>query len=155
MTPDAIFLSVRPYYAEKILRHEKSIELRRVRPKVCRGDVVVMYVSSPQREVRAFLLVEEIFEAPPADLWAAVGPKTGVTKQEYDAYFNGASQGVGISIRIAYALEKPLSLDDLRGIAPDFRPPQSFRYVDGLAVGIQEILRSIWAACTRELGVSC
>ena len=73
MTPDSILMSVRPQYAEKILRGEKTVELRRVRPRVAPGDVIVMYVSSPEREVRALLQVEEVLEAHPAALWGAVG----------------------------------------------------------------------------------
>ena len=153
MTPGAIFLSVRPQYAEKILRGEKSVELRRVRPRLSPGDVVVMYVSSPQREIKAFLLVEEVLEASPTDLWDLVGSRAGVTKSEYQDYFEGIDYGVGIVVSVAQNLKKPLSLDELRMVAPDFRPPQSFRYVDGLAAEIRVLLWSMWEgpACKLEV----
>lgn len=50
-TDHALFVSVKPRFAEKILAGEKSVELRRVRPSVTPGTLVIFYASSPTREV--------------------------------------------------------------------------------------------------------
>jgi predicted transcriptional regulator len=142
MNPNTILLSVRPRYAKKILSGEKTVELRRVRPRVTTGDCVIMYVSSPTREISTLLLVEEILESSPTALWKAVGSCTGVTKQEYWQYFAGAHSAVGIRVRVVEKLPAPLSLDDLRQVAPGFSPPQSYRYFDGLASELRALLAS-------------
>ena len=42
-----VLLSVRPKYAEKIFERTKTVELRRIRPKLLEeGDLVLLYVSS-------------------------------------------------------------------------------------------------------------
>lgn len=144
MTPDSILLSVRPQYAEKILRGEKTVELRRVRPRVSPGDAIVMYVSSPEREVRALLLVEEVFEAHPEALWDVVGNAAGVSRREYEDYFEGSATGIGIALRVVADLKEPVTLDELRAMSPGFRPPQSYRYIDGLASGLRSLFTSLW-----------
>lgn len=145
MTPDSILLSVRPRYANKILRGEKTVELRRVRPKVAPGDVIVMYVSSPQREVQALLTVQRVFETDTETLWDEVGREAGVTESEYRKYFEGSTTGVGIELCVAKALREPVTLDDLRLMSPGFRPPQSYRYVAGLAAGIRSLFSELWS----------
>ena len=144
MTPDSILMSVRPQYAEKILRGEKTVELRRVRPRVSRGDVIVMYVTSPKSEVRALLEVEEVLEAHPAALWSAVGSTAGVSIGEYEEYFQGSGTGVGISLRVVEHLKEPVTLDELRAMSPGFRPPQSYRYIAGLTCRMQSLFTSLW-----------
>jgi predicted transcriptional regulator len=43
-----LLLSIRPEYANKIFDRTKTVELRRVRPRLLNeGDRVVVYVSSP------------------------------------------------------------------------------------------------------------
>lgn len=144
MTPDSILLSVQPQYAEMIVSGEKTVELRRVRPRVSPGDVIVMYVSSPKREIRALLQVEEVLEAPPAELWHAVGNTAGVSIGEYEEYFQGSATGVGISLRLVQDLKEPVTLDELRAMSPGFRPPQSYRYIAGLTSRLRSLFTSLW-----------
>ena len=144
MTPDSILMSVRPEYAERILRGEKTVELRRVRPRISNGDVIVMYVSSPKREIRALLEVEEVLQGHPSALWTAVGDSAGVTAQEYDEYFKGAATGIGISLRVVEHLKEPVTLEELRAMSPGFRPPQSYRYIAGLAAGLRSLFEALW-----------
>lgn len=144
MTPNSILMSVRPQYAEKILRGEKTVELRRVRPRVAPGDVIVMYVSSPESEVRALLQVEEVLEAEPAALWKEVAPAAGISRGEYEVYFEGSTTGIGIALRLVEDLQEPVTLDELRAMSPGFRPPQSYRYVAGLTYGLRSLFTSLW-----------
>ncbi len=125
------------------------MELRRVRPKVAPGDIIVMYVSSPRREVRALLVVQRVVETDTDSLWNQVGPEAGVTEGEYRQYFEGSATGVGIELRVAMALENPVTLDELRQVSPGFRPPQSYRYVAGLTAGLQGVFTMLWNESLR------
>jgi len=51
-TNHAFLISIRPRFAEMIFSGSKTVELRRVCPKVSVGDLALVYVSSPAMELR-------------------------------------------------------------------------------------------------------
>ncbi len=54
MSSNAIVLSIRPQYAEKIFEGTKRVELRRIRPKqIKNGNLALIYVSSPSQSRRS------------------------------------------------------------------------------------------------------
>ncbi len=124
-----ILLSIRPKYANKIFEHIKTVELRRVRPKRLEpGDWVLIYVSSPVQALVGAFKVDKIVKKPLKDLWQKVRKKAGVTRQEFDAYYDGVSVGVGIFFKVqdVQQLDEPITLDILK--QQRFQPPQGFRY---------------------------
>ena len=125
----AVFLSIRPRFAELILSGAKSVELRRVRPKVCEDDLVLLYASSPVREVMGVCTVALVDVAPTSDLWDRYGCKSGLPRAEFDSYFEGAVRSVAISLRGARRVIEPRTLEELRERLPGFVPPQSFSYI--------------------------
>ena len=72
--------------------------------------------------------VDKIIEKPLKDLWRMVRKKAGITRQEFDNYYDGVSVGVGIFFKVqdVQQLDKPISLDILK--EQFFHPPQGFRY---------------------------
>lgn len=129
MSNKAIVLSIRPQFAEKIFGGTKTVELRRVRPKqIKRGVLVLVYVSSPIKSLVGAFKVEQVFERPLAELWEMVSAQAGITREEFDQYYNGASSGVAIFFTEVWKLSKPIELHDLKEQEMGFQPPQSFRY---------------------------
>jgi predicted transcriptional regulator len=98
-------------------------------PAVSVGDKIVLYISSPTKEVRAIFIVERICCDKPNRLWKEIKNKAGVTRNEFKDYFNGAKAGVAIHIKDVQELSFPIRLSVLRKLLPNFRPPQSYRYV--------------------------
>ena len=133
MSGRLLLLSVRPRFAALILAGTKTIELRRVRPRVDPGDGVLLYVSSPVMALMAYSTVERVFEGSPAKLWEQVRSRAGVTRREYDEYFRGAARGVGIVLGALDRFSRAVPLSELRERWPGFHPPQSFRYLDSQA----------------------
>ena len=125
----AMFLSIRPRFAELILSGAKSVELRRVRPKVIEGDLVLLYASSPVRELIGVCTVAWVEVAPTSELWKRHGRRSGLQRPEFDSYFEGAARSVAISVQDARRVIRPRTLDELRQRLPGFVPPQSFSYV--------------------------
>jgi len=137
--PRTLLISIRPRFVELILGGAKTVELRRTRPKVSPGDRVLLYASSPVRELIGSCAVEQVDAAPVERLWAMHGAQSGVSKSEFDEYFAGAANAVGIVLRDARRVRRPRTLVELRERLPGFAPPQSFRYlsdeeVDRLAI---------------------
>jgi len=125
----SLLISVHPKYVKKIFAGEKTVELRKVRPKISNGDVVLVYASSPTMALVGGFEVDKVIEANPADLWSKVRKSAGLTKDEFSDYYNGSSHAYGIFIKEPWCFETPLALKILRKRLAGFHPPQSYRYI--------------------------
>jgi len=129
MQREALLLSVRPAFVERILDGTKTAELRRVRPGARPGQDVLIYSSSPTMALLASAVVERVDADVPENLWRQVRHAAGVSWDEYTAYFAGAERAAAIWLSDVTAFERPISLHELRERWPWFRPPQSYCYV--------------------------
>jgi predicted transcriptional regulator len=132
MDPDrrALFISLRPRFAELLLAGRKTVELRRVQPDIAPGAVALLYASSPVRALLGVAVVDQVQVAKSAEIWRVYGERTGITLEEYEHYFNGAATAVAITLGEVRRLRTPITLAELREGCTWFRPPQSFRYLD-------------------------
>jgi predicted transcriptional regulator len=129
MSNHAILFSVRPRFAEMIFADTKTVELRRIRPKVSPGDLAFVYVSSPAKELQGAFEIGKIVSASPSTLWKKVGAKSGISRREFLTYFQGKKQAHALTIKKAWKLAAPICLSTLRQRKGGFRPPQSFHYL--------------------------
>lgn len=123
----ALLLSLKPRFADAIFSGEKRFELRRVKPRLAGGDLVVIYVTVPRCKVEGAFEVEKVIAAKPEKLWRAVQHCGGVTKAEFDAYFGARAIAYGIEIRKVWKID-PTTLAAMKRL--QIRPPQSYRYLD-------------------------
>jgi len=129
MPGKVILLSVKPQYADMILKGVKSVELRRVKPKyIEKGSLILLYASSPVKSIVGAFSVDSVAQEPLDKLWEMVKNKSGVTYKEYMKYFKDVKKGVGIFINDYWKLHKPISLDFIKQKMVSFYPPQSFMY---------------------------
>jgi len=136
MSSNAIVLSVRPQYAKKIFEGTKTVELRRTRPKhIKKGALVLIYISSPVQSLAGAFKVEEVLKKPLEELWDLVKDNAGVSKEEFDQYFQDIDTGIGIFFNEVWSLDEPIKIQDWAEQGISFQPPQGFRYatVDELA----------------------
>lgn len=125
--PRAALISIRPCFVEKILSGEKRLEFRRSWA-VDQVDVLVIYSSSPIQKIVATARVVDVTEGSPSALWElAKIRKGGVTRQLIRDYFSGKKTGFAIGISDVMEFKQPV---DPKKIFKEFRPPQSFRYLD-------------------------
>lgn len=119
-------LSVKPTFAERIFNGTKRFEYRRAifRRSI---DRIVVYASAPVSMVIGELFIGEIISEAPEALWKRTQAHSGITKQEFDAYFTDRSVGYAIQITNATLYSSPRKLDEEYGVTP----PQSFMYVGG------------------------
>lgn len=129
MTKNALLMSIRPQYANKIFDGSKTVELRRIKPKFLgNGDLVFIYVSSPVKSLLGAFVVSSVVEKPLASLWNAVRNRAGISKAEFLNYYVGEQSGVAIFIKDVWLLPKPIHLTDLKRQVKGFHPPQSYHY---------------------------
>ena len=82
-----VLISIKPKFANMIKAGEKTIELRRVAPKVSPGDYLVIYESSPVQRITSYCVVLNLIHDTPDDLWNAVSSYACIGKSEYEKYF--------------------------------------------------------------------
>ena len=145
-----LVLSVKPRFARKLLAGEKTVELRRVLPRRAKpGDIIILYSTAPVGVFVGFCYVTEILCESPGALWRRVSGSASVTRAEFFEYFETAKQAIGIVVERPVTFKNGLSLRDSREHAPDFAPPQSFRYASSLPPRLQDALNSAMHGATE------
>jgi predicted transcriptional regulator len=129
MIKTAVLMSIKPAYADMIFQGRKTIELRRVCPKICKGDIVLVYVSGPRMALVGGFEVEGVVCESPSKLREHHLHSSGVSKVIFDAYFSDSQTAYGIQIGRTWQFDKPAELHALRKRKGGFRPPQSYRYI--------------------------
>src|ERR1035437_3506082 len=92
MNNHALLISIRPRFAEMIFAGSKTVELRRVCPRISSGDLALVYVSSPTKELQGAFEVGKVISATPSVLWRKIGKKSGITRAEFFAYFQRSEE---------------------------------------------------------------
>lgn len=118
-------LSIRPRFADAILRGEKRYEFRRsVFSR--QVDVVLVYVTAPVRLVVAEFDILSVITEPLEALWDRTHKYAGISETAFYNYFEGLDQGHAISIGEVRTYDPPFCLVERLGL----KPPQSFLYLD-------------------------
>jgi predicted transcriptional regulator len=130
-TANVALLSIRPEYAQAIMDGRKAVEFRRT---LFRRPVshVVVYASSPLKQVLGFFEVRGIEEDSPEQLWKRHGTRGCVERRWYDEYFARDDRAVAIVVGRVCKAREPLPLKSLGGPSV---APQSFTYVNSRVLG--------------------
>ncbi|MBL8877033.1 MAG: hypothetical protein JNM86_14660 [Phycisphaerae bacterium] len=123
---NVIVLSVRPQYAAAIEDGTKQVEFRKKFSRSAANTSALIYATSPVQEFRASVSIADVIHDSPASLWARFGHLAGCTKEAFDRYFAGSTQGVALPLANVCRLPTPVSAKSQSLQAANFRPPQSF-----------------------------
>lgn len=138
-----LIMSIKPEYLKKILSGSKSIELRKVKPNLSKGDLIIFYASSPQKAICGAATVSSIAEDTPSTIWNSFSDKLGIDKVKYDSYFSNSKKAYAILLDVVWEYLQPVHLNKLREAKADFRPPQSFRYLSDNDVNMLENMEKL------------
>ncbi|WP_414575394.1 ASCH domain-containing protein [Anabaena sp. CCY 9402-a] len=143
MSPNILLLSIHQKYANMIFDGDKQVELRRVRPRHLKeGDLILVYVTSPEQALVGVLEVEKVIEKSPLDLWNIVGDKAGITYDCFQQYYRKCSIGYAIYFKSKFSFDSPIKLERLREEWSDFRPPQCYHYLKDREINfVQSIVK--------------
>ena len=124
-----VLLSIRPEFASKILKGEKTVELRRRFPKeAVIGATAMIYSSSPVQAIVGYAHIEDVLELSVNQIWLQYGDFTCISKDRFDSYFDKRSTGFAIILNDVIEFQNAISAKHLREEF-NFIPPQSFRYL--------------------------
>ncbi len=123
-----LIISIHPRYSEKILAGQKTVELRRRFPlSTAKGTKIYIYSTSPVRAIVGSAEIAEIIKLPIKTIWKKYSKCAFIKKQDFEAYFEGLSEGFALELKNAQTFDKPIELVELRERF-NFTPPQSFIY---------------------------
>src|ERR1700730_15537250 len=109
-----VLVSIRPFYASKILDGHKSVELRRRFPEFNSvGATALIYSSSPVSAVVGCARIKEVRKLPISEIWRRHGVAACISKDDFDAYFADGKHGFAIVLGSIKRLEKEVKAVDL------------------------------------------
>lgn len=128
MTEDVLLLAIKPRWVDPILDGLKVVELRRNRPPIGAGSQVILYASRPTSALVAVCVVSSVRTLPLDVLWSATAGASHCTRDEFDRYFQGATEGTAIRLKDPRRI-LPVGLATMRQEISAGVPPQSFRVI--------------------------
>jgi predicted transcriptional regulator len=129
MLKKILMFSIRPHYAKKIFDGYKTVELRRIYPKIKSNDIILLYVTTPVKALMGAFKVDKVVAESPRDLWNIVKYRAAVTREEYNQYYAGKDIGIAIFFSKVWNLPDPIKLHELQRNWPGFRPPRAHIYI--------------------------
>jgi len=131
-----VLLSVKPKYADAIIRGTKKCEFRKSLFKRRDVDCIYIYSTSPVRRIVANFRVGEISSDTPRRLWNRYAQCSGMGPEDFFGYFQGCTRGFAIEIDEVRVLEEAI---DPRTQLDNFSPPQSFCYFDDSNMPVERL----------------
>lgn len=135
--PRNFIISIKPNYALKIIDGVKTVELRRRFPvDNIKGGKVIVYASSPIREIIGYAIIEGVEKLPIAKLWKKYNEEACVEKEFFYTYFEGVEEGYAVSLSHPVKLQIPINVKSLEK-KYKISAPQSYCYAS------EKILKAI------------
>lgn len=122
-----LLMSIQPRFASAILEGTKTVELRRKPPRD-QPSVVIIYGSGTVKAVLGVAQLKEVHTSTPSDIWKRFGATAGVSRAEFNTYFEGTESASALELTNARRSDANVPLSSLRELG--LEPPQSWRYVD-------------------------
>jgi len=122
----SVLLSIKPKFADAILKGTKIFELRRAIFRNQNVRRIVIYASHPVCRVVGECTIEAVLALEPQKLWSLTAGGAGVDREFFDDYFRGRSIGFALKVASPHRYAKPQRLQEHCGLS---RPPQSFCYL--------------------------
>ncbi|MBO8171493.1 MAG: ASCH domain-containing protein [Bacillaceae bacterium] len=121
-----VLLSIKPEYVEQIENGNKKFEYRkRIFKK--NVDSVVVYSTKPVGKIVGEIIIEEIINDSPEEIWNKTNKYSGISEENFKNYFSNRKEGFAIKIKKFLKYDKPLNPFE---IFNDFVPPQSYKYIE-------------------------
>ena len=120
-----ILLSINPQHVENIVQGKKCYEYRKIRCKR-KVESIIIYSTSPVKQVIGEVEVLEILEMNKEELWNLTKEQSGISKKFYNTYFKGRKMAVAYKLGSVIKYDTPKLLVDL-GVKV---APQSFMYLN-------------------------
>lgn len=133
-----VLMAIKPKFAEAIRKGEKTIELRKVAPRIMSDDIILFYESAPVKSISFFCRVDAIIRLEPKMLWDQYSQALSISKEEYTSYYRDKAIAYGIKLKEPQVFLEKKQIQD---VDESLVVPQSYVYVS--SKGLKKVLR--WA----------
>ncbi len=123
-SPVVALLSIKPIYANAILDGKKKVEFRK-RPFKRAVSHVVIYATTPVQRIVGWFQTKRLEQMSPSALWKRFASVGGISRDDFDIYYNGSESGVAIHVDQPRRLANPIPIKRIKVSAA----PQSFVYL--------------------------
>lgn len=126
-----VLISIKPKFANQILFGVKKFEYRKT--SIDKETThLVLYMTAPVKKIVGIATVKDIHAGAPSMIWESTKHGAGIIRDFYRTYFKRA--------KTAYAIELDTVIPfntwiDPKMIDKNFRPPQSFKYINEVLLG--------------------
>lgn len=121
-----VLLSIKPEYVERIFDGTKRYEFRRRPYGNTQVKTVVVYATMPVGKIVGEFDVDSILGETPDKLWRRTAAQSGISRDFFDAYFEGRDIAYALKIGDVRRYVKPISPET---VLTKFTPPQSYMYL--------------------------
>lgn len=129
-----VLLSIKPKYVKEIQTGNKLYEFRKSIFKQ-ETDEILVYESSPTKQIVGKIYIENIIEDTPQQLWDNFNDFAGINYNDFFEYFKGKEKGYAIKIKEYEIFSNPINPYEEN---PNFTPPQSFAYISRILPKLEQ-----------------
>jgi predicted transcriptional regulator len=123
-----VLLSIKPKYADAIMKRVKTVEFRRTIFRYNDTEAVYLYATKPVGKVVCSFKVERVVKDTPFILWETYGNSSGLSRDDFNNYFNICQKGYAIEIKDLEIFKEPINP---REYIMNFVAPQCYLYING------------------------
>ena len=102
-----VLLSIKPKFAELIFDGSKKYEFRRSIFKNPNIKTVIVYASSPMKQVIGEFEIDSILSDAPENLWKETHNDSGISEKFFFDYFSEKNIGFAIKVKTVQRYDKP------------------------------------------------
>ena len=127
---NTLLMSLKPEFAEMILKGNKTVEFRRKFSKRYEGATIVFYITQPVKQFMFTATIVQVDHQQKSLLWNTHKAQGGISEDLFDRYFAGTEFGYAIQLSNVQNVPNKLSLERAQQISPQLRAPQSFQRLE-------------------------
>jgi len=120
-------MSIKPCFCDSIFKGLKLYEYRKKVFKLSDVEKVYVYASKPISKIVGYFTIKRIIEDTPLMIWNMTHEHGGITKKQFQEYFQGHTVAHAIEIDEVVKLDTPI---DPKQVIKDFTAPQNFMYLE-------------------------
>ncbi|HBE9444684.1 hypothetical protein [Clostridioides difficile] len=121
-----LIISIKPKYVEEILNKKKRFEYRKT---IFKEDInkIYVYSTSPHKKIVGYFKYTKYLKDNPEYIWNKTKEFSGISKDEYDEYFN--NRDIAYAIEINEFIKFDVDINPKEYI-DNFIAPQSYKYIN-------------------------
>lgn len=121
-----VLLSLRPAYADKIVRGEKKVEVRRRFSQKWENQKATLYATHPVQALVGEAWITKIIADSPDRIWEKYNGSLGCEKADFDEYTGQLEKVYAIELDDVRAYQSPILVSQMNHLlGANLRPPQS------------------------------